>query len=583
MSTPVALISLPNLPYFLGTFDTTNFKQWWRSNALPDSLESITKGFHIYGRTHLAIAKRADGRWAIYRSKNYGIDWGRVFLAASGEKIYDIVLITFGWAIINTSTGFYETVNAGTTWTKISNLPGTTATPAFCNIGGGDVLMCTDGRYIWRSTDKARHWTLICDQQTIRRTDYAGKSGYYTGPSKPCICGANGRVYAASGPFLSRSDDGGLTFEVVAYWEYNPKLAAAISRPPKAVVYDRMWGSNAPNNDPGFLISQILISSVDGVLGDDANYLVKIDDVYPVSGYEDLFSWVFKSWTIDAAYAKNANWKVIFQQPLTPVADGQHLSSYDVSVMGQNYNDKLAFSAQTTTGPDGKKVVSLKYSTDGGATWKDIDLNAIKVGDPDNGGSSAGSMMDDNYAKLTWVGPACNNSGHYDFVELYRTQCQSYELDAKVKASHTRSYQVGSIVEKSKIKAESVDAILKAKPPKSYNIDVMAQGHNTRTYRIDRTCEGTSTKDQEIDAIVEKDQAVIESLDVIAQGQPRRYYLVSAYLRSKRSASYLCDVILVEDGLTETVQKMISKFPQFMDLVDPGLPYEVYDSRKASS
>jgi hypothetical protein len=39
----------------------------------------------------------------------------------------------------------------------------------------------------------------------------------------------------------------------------------------------------------------------------------------------------------------------------------------------------------------------------------------------------------------------------------------------------------------------------------------------------------------------------------------------------------------VKDGSTETVQKMIAKFPQFMDLVDPGLPYEVYDSRKASS
>jgi hypothetical protein len=580
--TPVVLVSLPNLPYFLGTFDTSNFKSWWRSNAIPDDIDSITKGFHIYGRTHLAIAKRTDGRWAIYRSKNYGIDWARVFLAASGEKIYDIVLITFGWAIVNTSTGFYETVNAGTTWTKISSLPGATATPAFCNIGGGDVLMCTDGRYIWRSTDKARHWTLVCDQHTIYRTDFHGLYGYYTGPSLPCICGANGRVYAASGPFLSRSDDGGLTFDRVAYWEYYPGLASAEARPPKAIVYDRMWNLR----NPGFLISQILISSVDGPLGDDVVCILKINDLYPVSGYDDLYAWTFKTWTMDAAYAKNANWKVIFQQYLTPNIEEQHLSSYDVAVLGANYNDKLTISAQTKI-VNGKKVVSIKYSVDGGITWTDVDLDKIKIGDPNGGGSSAGSMMDDNFAKLTWVGSACNNAGHYDYVELSRRQCQSYEIDANIEASKPqgklKNYNVDAVVRKRSTKVGSVDAIVKACIHKSYNIDTLAQGRSTKSYRIDRTCEGTSTKVESVDAIVEKDQAVIESLDVVAQGRPKRYYLMAAYLRSKSSASYLCDAILVKDGSTETVQKMIAKFPQFMDLVDPGLPYEVYDSRKASS
>lgn len=48
--TPVALIYLPNQPYLIGTFDTTNFTNWWRSKPFPDAIEFIKKGMHVYGR-----------------------------------------------------------------------------------------------------------------------------------------------------------------------------------------------------------------------------------------------------------------------------------------------------------------------------------------------------------------------------------------------------------------------------------------------------------------------------------------------------------------------------------------------------
>jgi hypothetical protein len=579
-ATPVVIVSVPNLPYFLGTFDTTNFKQWWRSAAFPDDIETITKGFHIYGRTHLAIAQRTDGLWAVYRSKNYGIDWERAWLASAGEKIYDVVLITFGWAILNTSAGFYETVNAGRTWTKISSLPGASATPAFCNIGGGDVLLCTDSRYIWRSTDNARSWTLVCDMNA--EIFHHDNLNYYSGPSNACIAGANSRAYAAQGPFLIRSNDGGLTWGAVAYWEYNPTIAPLVLRPPKAVVFDRFY----PRNNPGFLISQIKVSSVDGPLGDDVAFVLALEDIRPVSGYSDLFEWVFTTWT-PADNQKNGHWKAVFQQYLTPISSCQHIDSYDVAVLGASYNDKLIFSAQTKQDANGNYVPSLKYSTDGGTTWIDIDLGSIQIGDSDGGGNYGGSMLDDNFAKLTWVGPPCNNYGSYTIEEQYRRQCQSYELDSNIEADKGRDgavgYQADAAIEKDQFVTESVDALAEADIPKSYNVDAFSEGHSTKSYRIDRTCEGTSTKEQEVDAIVEKDQDIVESVDAIVWGRPKRYYLISAFLRSKRSSSYLCDTILVKDGSTETVQKMIAKFPQFMDLVDPGMPYEVYDSRKASS
>jgi hypothetical protein len=492
-------------------------------------------------------------------------------------------LITFGWAILNTSLGFYETVNAGKTWTLILALPSAPNAPAFYNIGGGDVLMCTDGRYIWRSTDIARHWTLVCDMHTILHANGGTEGGHdpYTGPSVPCIAGANGRVYAANGPFLVRSDDSGLTFLRVPYWEI-----FGIAGPSDTILGLRLYDQVLPyytRKNPAVLITELNISSIDGIAGDDVVILIKLDDLIPVSGQTHLFTYVFKSYTKDSY--KNNYYKPIFQQFLSPDASGQHLSSYNVAVLGADYNDKLVFSAQTKV-VNGIPVPSLKYSADGGVNWMDIDLSKIKIGDPNEGGNYGGSMLDDNFAKLTWIAPPCNNQGSYDVVELYRRQCQSYEMDCNLEASVGRDgavgYQADAVVEKDQSVTESVDVLAEADIPKSYDVDVFAEGRNTKSYRIDRTCEGTSTKDEEIDAIVEKDQSIIELLDVVAQGRPKRYYLVGAFMKANRSASYLCDTILVKDGSTETVQKMIAKFPQFMDLVDPGMPYEVYDSRKAS-
>ncbi|MHB8123472.1 MAG: SpaA isopeptide-forming pilin-related protein [Desulfuromonadaceae bacterium] len=429
--TPVVLVSLPNLPYLLGTFDTTQFRQWWRSAPFPDELENIKKGFHIYGRTHLALAQRKDGRWAVYRSKNYGIDWEGVFLGEAGEIIYDIVLITFGRAILNTSRGFFETVNAGTTWSLVLGVLAAPNAPAFCNIGGGDVLMCTDGRYIWRSTDIARSWTAVLDMRQVWHRKYSTTLRQYTGPSLPCISGANGRVFVAHGPFLLRSDDGGLTFHIVIYWESSRALVGGLI-PPEAVVWDRIWKKEEYLTNPCFLISQILISSIDGPMGDDVVFCLKINDVRPVAGYTDLFAWTFKTWTSNPVSMKNQHFKIIFQQYLTPSDSGNHLDSFEVAVLGQNYNDKLIFSAQTRIDAGGNRVPSLKYSVDGGENWIDIDITNIKIGDPEGGGNYGGSMMDDNFAKLTWVGPACCNSGHYDFIELSRRQCQSYEADVCV-------------------------------------------------------------------------------------------------------------------------------------------------------
>ena len=568
--TPVVLVSLPNLPYLLGTFDTTNFRQWWRSAPFPDDLEEIKKGFHIYGRSHLAIAKRKDGRWAIYRSKNYGIDWERVFLAAAGETIYDLVLITFGRAIMNTSLGFYETVNAGTSWSLVLGLPSAPNAPAFCNIGGGDVLMCTDGRYIWRSTNIARAWTQVCDMHAVGHLPTL--HNYYTGLSIPTIAGACGRVLAANGPFLVRSDDGGLTWHYVAYWE--TYAGATGSPPPHEIIYNRLY-----TNPPGFLINQITVSSVDGVTGDDVCFLIKIDDIYPVAGTNTLFSRLFVTYT--AGVYKNNYFKPIFQQYLTPSNGKQQVSCYDVPVTGANYNDRLAFSAQTRTDPvTGKSIPSLKYSADGGATWYDVDLNATQIGDPSNGGNYGGSIVDDNFAKLTWVAPACNNQGAYNFVELSRRQCQSYEMDAGVEKKNTKSYQIGGTLVAHHTKSQNIDVITEATPAKPYNIDALAEGQVSKIYQIDRTLEGLVTKSHDLDAICVAGIPVNDWLDVLMWANIRKYYHLDAMLNGKIAKPYLVDAILVKDRLNEKLSTIEREMVQFLDIDVPGIPYAPLDSRQ---
>lgn len=603
---PVVLISLPNLPYLLGTFDTEKFRTWWRSAPFPDDLETIKKGLQIYGRTHLTIAQRKDGRWAVYRSKDYGIDWERSFLAASGETVYDIVMITYGWAVMNTSLGFYETVNAGTSWALVLGLPGgAPKAPAFYNIGGGDVLVCTDGRYIWRSTNIARSWTRVCDMQEIDHTPGWNYTYHYTGPSKACIAGACGRAFAAHGPFLIRSDDAGVAWSSINYWDMIPDAFSGYgdsARAPKSffppipspeVLCYRLWnipqyipegGYNVTLCDlPKFLISQIVISSVDGPTGDQVTVLIKIDDLSPVFGFTELFSWSVISFSLSGFL--NNYFKAIAQEYLVPSEHGDHLSAYDVSVLGANYNDRLVFSAQTRVDPiTGKLIPSLKYSTDGGVTWTDLDLSKTKVGDPNGGGVIYGSMLDDNFAKLTWIAPKCNNQGRYDFIELRRRQCQSYEMDVMlsqtVPITEQNTELLDVILSKKQTATESLDSLLETTHPKPYSVDGLIQGGATKQYLMDGIVEGLVSKSQLIDTICSIDYSAQASLDAVLVARPTLIYKLDILLHEKKTHPYSLDTILVKNSINEILSKIAQETPQFLDIDVPGIPYSPMDSRK---
>jgi len=576
---PVALIGVPGLPYLLGTFDTTNFRQWWRSAPFPVDVETVKKGFHIYGRTHLAIAKLTNGLWVILRSIDYGVNWTVAWTAANGEVIYDLVLINYGWAVMNTSTGFYETDNAGADWTKISSLPGASATPAICNIGGGDVLLITDGRYIWRSTDIARHWTLVCDMSSLRHySANCNESAYYTGTSKPCIAGANGRVFAAHGPFLVQSDDSGVHWNAhVQYWEDYPFPAQAFLFPPSKIVWYRIWSMSRPQ----FIISEIAISSVDGPATDDVVFLFKANDLNPAPGETDLFSRVYQ--TFSYGLVKNMYFKAIFQQYLTPDTTVQQLSSFNVPVLGANYMDRLIFSAQTKT-VNGVSVPSLKYSRDGGLNWVDVDISKIQIGDPSGGLPIDGSILEDNFAKMTWVAPPCNNSGHYVAEEYYRVQCQSYELDTNiihaVSILDSFQYFLDANISTKKTSTDSIDAIVEKSGIVSQLIDAFLEKTKTLAYHIDRILEGDVTLDDSVDAIVSIDHGIEYENDVILWDDKTKSYVISAYLGDEISKPYSVDVIISKNSLTDRLRRLDRINPQMFDLYLTDSPLSPMDSRR---
>ena len=611
--TPVAIVHLPNQPFLLGTFDTTNFKNWWRSKPFPDEIQFIKKGFHIFGRTHLAIAKRADGRWAIYRSLNYGIDWERVFLAAEGEVIYEAIIIKFGWAIVNTSAGFYETVKAGRegSWTKVSNLPGATATPAFCNVGMGDVLLCTDGRYIWRSTDKARHWTLVCDQASIgfrgwyKVIDSWEKNGFawtYGSPLTPAIAGANGEVICAYGPWITISSDAGENWTngwidqwgIVwkncwdGFFQAFEKLSETGGPvfPPRSIIYDRF--PESATSPPKFVIKQILVSSVDGPTIEGVSYVIRVDDLVPVPGETRLFSRVFyvhhgqyhhpthNVWADD----NGPTFHPKFQQFMSPDDNLNQLSAYETAIVGESGMSRVVVSAQTTVDSNGNQVPSLKYSINGGKDWVTLTVSNLKVADENGLPLAGGAFLDDSYAKSVWVGSSCDNYGSWSYIDGKRTQCQSYEMDVEIEGEKTleTEQKVDAIVVKIGEKDDSVDAIVAKDQPKPYDVDGFIEGPNTKTYRIDRGIEDEVERTDSVDAIVAKDKDVEDSLDALIQKNQRLLYRVAVGLHDQNSKSYLVGVKIVKSGLIKRLSRIERLSPQMLDLYLPYIPYNPYDS-----
>lgn len=675
----VVLTHLPGLNYFIGTFDLTNYQDWWKSAPLPGAIQTIEHALWVGGPMHLCLAKMVDGTWSIYLSFDYGVNWQLV--KNSAVEIMDIELVTFTWVLYSDANGdWWESTNSGLTWTKVC-----TAGPvgkAFFVLHKGEnvTVFAHDGRYIKKSTDIARTWTTACDlnQVVIDADDYREAPIHYTGRRVAAIAGANGTILASNGPWMARSMDNGNEFTCNHSWDtvYAGSGADQVLDfetneihscfPPIELV-------ELGRND--FLIKDIVISSIDGPLGGDVAFVLLTEDLngrvvgkkykrivvndisspirrattYPISkefnfplyvpgsnddylrvdviehvsdldiirsghkresvtlySYSDLVSYtksiyveydqrgppmnrVFKTFSgrvISGSLAGdeyyNFWFKYVYQQA---VSMGMlELSSYQLLTPGGTSWDKLLFSAMSSVDDQGNPVISLRYSTDGGLTYHDIDLSQITVysgnvdEEPDTGG---GAFTYLDYSNVVWVSGYCNNHGHWDYEDGHKIQMLSYDMDLIVTNDRSKSYTLDTRILNDRQQTYTLDGIINNVRSYSYYLNAYAQTVRSRQYRLDAEVQKIESEDYDISAAICADRDVTYDLDARVSTLQRLQFYLYAAIQGPKSMGYTLDALITDSQADEMLVSFERRIPQLWNLIAKPIPRQggVYDSR----
>ena len=98
---PTTISRLENYSGFLISVDNIN---WYKSQPLPGSVETLTDALWIYGQYHVCSARMDDGNYKIFQSRDNGYTWQIVLTTA--ETINCLVRIDYGRAIAATSDGW---------------------------------------------------------------------------------------------------------------------------------------------------------------------------------------------------------------------------------------------------------------------------------------------------------------------------------------------------------------------------------------------------------------------------------------------------------------------------------------------
>lgn len=676
----VVLTHLPGLNYFIGTFDLTNYQDWWKSAPLPGAIQTIEHALWVGGPMHLCLAKMVDGTWSIYLSFDYGVNWQLV--KNSAVEIMDIELVTFTWVLYSDANGdWWESTNSGLTWTKVCTA-GPVGKAFFVLHKGENVIVFNhDGRYIKKSTDIARTWTTVCDLNTVAIVgdDYHDLgSYYYTGLRVPAINGANGVIHASNGPYLAWSLDNGNEFTTCHSWDnfwdsqeqyaldYETNTIHSSFPPTEIVEYNR----------DNFLISDIVISSIDGPLGGDVTFVMLCKDVnrrylgtadkrivvndiafptqreptsYPMTKlfslpmyspgtdddfllydeigsisdldltyigkknesvtlyshadwvsycksiivrynrYEPLMNRVFKTWSGQVLYGPSAGeeysnfwFKYVYQQAES--LGMLELSSYQLLTPGGTSWDKLLFSAMSSVDDQGNPVISLRYSTDGGLTYHDIDLSQITVysgnvdEEPDTGG---GAFTYLDYSNVVWISGYCNNHGHWDYEDGHKIQMLSYDMDVIITNDRPKSYTLDTRILNDRQQTYTLDGIINNDRSYSYYLNAYAQTVRSRQYRLDAEVQKIESEDYEIGATLCATFDVTYDIDARLSTLQRLQFYLCAAIQGPKSMGYTLDALITDSQADEMLVSFERRIPQLWNLIAKPIPRQggVYDSR----
>jgi len=675
------LTHLPGLNYFIGTFDLTNFKTWWKSAPLPGDIENIEHALWVGGPMHLCLAKMINGTWSIFLSFDYGVHWQLV--KNSVVEIMDIELVTFTWVLYSDANGdWYESTNSGLTWNRVC-VRGPVG-KAFCVLHKGDniTILSHDGRYIKKSTNIARNWTTACDLNSIviNADEVYSSPHTWTGARIPAIAGANGSILISNGPFMVRSLDNGNTFTSVRHWDelwlntpehadrvldFETNKIICVFPPADTVAYVR----------DNFLVHDIVVSSIDGPSGGDVAFVVLTKEIngavigtrykrivvndiavpttgepksYPASIsikfpqyvpkdsdyflYVDqverltdlsltssgtkretvtLYShadWVnykksiyvkytarespknriFKTFSGKILYGSNAGqkyynfwFKFVYQQEVS--LGSLELSSYQLLTPGGTSWDRLLFSAMRTRDSQGNMIIGLKYSTDGGLTYKNINIDEIEIysGNPDEEPEEEGGAFTYlDYSNLVWVGGTCNNTGYWDYTTGKRIQMMSYDMDILASSTRSKPYDLSTKIVLPRSTLYGIDGWYSFTNQKKYNVSAHLQKMLFKPYFANAYFQKTMSADCGISSYISEYHNESYDIQGYFQRPLRTEYYLSAHVQRPRSKFYGINAIVTDSQADEMLVNTERRIQQLWNLIFPPLPKPVYDSRK---
>lgn len=565
---PVVLSIAEGKNFILGTFDTTNFKDWWKSEPFPGQVDEIQQPVHVFGQYHICIVKLLNGTYSIYRTKNMGKSWEQVYNTVN--KIYTLNIIDYGWVIGSTSAGWIESsLDSGYSWLEISTFaPGCKTVINISN----DVLFAHDGTSVWRSYDYARSWSKV-----ITKTRWTSK-GYHnpaltqtfswSGWAYPALAGVGQTVFVGFGPYLNISEDLGETwFTHLQGWNSG---WAYYNGPTQG------WGG-AQLFSPLYntRILQLIMTDTSGTkLSDTAMMarVLKLDTnqvIYAYSGVD------YTKQSVRTGFA----WKYLFSLPFANAENGI-ISSYDVQRPGSPERDDLAVICSY----DANNHPIVQYSIDAGLTWNKLDYSTVTVyeGDPTQEilSEKGQQVWDEEYwTKSTWVGSACHNSGKY-VVEYNKTiRCISEDNDLLVsfrktknairdillKSIHTKTVPVDVLNKKMLLKTLSSDILNKKTVEKSYLVGEMLRDTFEKTY-------------SDYIAMASRNIVNLPSDALIQKSIPSEIYY-DVLLFDSEDKSHSMDIRIINNHVDQILVTIAKYTPQAPDIRYEDIPYVPYDSR----
>lgn len=535
---PVILVKLPNAPRFCGTFDTTNFKEWWLSEPLPGDVAEIIDSEWAYGQYHLALCRMVDGTYSIYQSRDYGKTWHEVF--NTNNTLYNLIQIDPGWVLCSASNGWYHTTNSGTDWTlRSTQAPGCREV---INLGD-DTLIAHDGMNIWKSVDVGEHWSKKLNGRsfTIKLSHGGTRNVGWGLDGYPALDGYGNRVFAGIGGYFVVSDDAAESWTMPYF--YSPHTNVRILQ---------------------------ILNTNPSVSGPEHTYMIRI--------------YLTNLGVVRHYYAANPMrpWTARFDQPFSGYENGR-LTAYHVLRPGSNTYDQVVFSSQMRFNTSRQTYEpAVKYSLDGGWTWVDLDISKIKVyeGDPGQGSFTfGGPFLVDVFTKFAWTGNPCHNSGSWSELKGAYVRGISSDHDFLATVAKNRNYY-GDIINQATFDMNLNTSILSTK---EFNLlgdfDLLSKTtFNLRFFgkpllkaNFDRgitgnmTCVFARNHDHPVNMLSKRTHWRPIDSDILCQG-------VS-------SKGFPLNIVIVDSKFDELLVGTERYMPQLFELWSKMLKYDVYSSR----